>query len=438
MLSLLAVLAHGMTLEQQLEDAQVFRDAAAQHPARTLYSSEEELAQAWTELIAQLDEPRDPWSFWGLIAPYAARIGCGHSGVDAGPTMVQRRPLNTVPFPLDLVVVDGELAVDPRGGEPWGRVVSIQGVEAATLLPKLRAMTSSDALSTPFQDHQIDAFAWYLVPAVVGPAERYSVEIVRDGENETLDVGWEDHRPLVWGGPPADKRVERVPVGDGFVVRASFEEFQGRGKMRRKVIKPIHRAVKQGAKGVIVDLRRNGGGDWTAAADLLAHWQDAPWPTYDARIITRALAEERGWNPERTLWTLRDDGLVDMGYGDMAEWPPATPHLDVPLVVLTGGLTFSTAADVAAFVRRDELGTLVGSPTGGSGRVQTSQASIDGRLPNSDLPYSIALHRSDLADPTGSLGPGDVVHPHVEVEPSLEDLAAGRDPVMDAALALFD
>ena len=427
-------LAAAMTPAEQLEDVSVFWAAAEQHPAVTLYTPRAELDAAKDALLAQLDTDRDAFTFWGLLAQTVSLIGCGHSGLDPSRALFEDLPDGVYPFPLDLVVVDGTLHLDPRAVPRGGRVVAIEGIAADTLLTKLRGMTSSDALSTPFPDDRIDAYGWLYVTAITGPREAYEVTVERDGVPEDLVVAGPDGGPGPHGAPEAEHPIERVPVDGGFVVRASFDQFKSQGWMRRKITRPVLRAVRDGALGVVVDLRRNGGGGWPAAADFVAHWQTEPWPTYATRLITPELADERGW---REHWQRTDEGLVDMTYGPLGTWAPGDPPVDVPLVVLTSGYTFSTAADVAAFVRRDGLDTLVGTPTGGSGRTQTSQASLDGVLPNSGLAYSVALHRTDLADPDGRLGPGDVVQPHVWVAPTLDDLRTGADPVWEAALAVI-
>jgi C-terminal processing protease CtpA/Prc len=114
-----------------------------------------------------------------------------------------------------------------------------------------------------------------------------------------------------------------------------------------------------------------------------------------------------------------DDGLID-GLRSRSAWRQRGR-----LYALISGETFSSGMWTADDLRR--LGAvLVGTPTGGKpnayGNVSTLQ------LPNSLIQVGYSTRYYELA--AGSDPPS--LAPEVAVEPTVADLRAGRDPVLEA------
>jgi C-terminal processing protease CtpA/Prc len=103
------------------------------------------------------------------------------------------------------------------------------------------------------------------------------------------------------------------------------------------------------------------------------------------------------------------------------------PHQ--PVFVLMGGATFSAAIENAMELREKLRATLVGDPTGGRPNIYGNPRTLT--LPNAQLKvqYSTTFVRHvSRADPSA-------VEPEIRVSATLADVLAGRDPVLDAALA---
>jgi C-terminal processing protease CtpA/Prc len=100
-----------------------------------------------------------------------------------------------------------------------------------------------------------------------------------------------------------------------------------------------------------------------------------------------------------------------------------------PLVVLTGGLTSSSSEDFAIELHAGGRATLVGQTTGGSA----------GNGLKSTLPGGGTLRIATFTAliPGGDEYVGVGVVPDVEVWPTRGDLAAGRDTVLERAVALI-
>lgn len=97
-----------------------------------------------------------------------------------------------------------------------------------------------------------------------------------------------------------------------------------------------------GVKGMILDLRNNGGGLVDSAVDM-------------ADLIL----------PEGTVVSLKDKA------GNTEEYKVDSAYYDVPTVVLVNGYTASASEILAGAIRDDKAGTLVGTKTFGKGVVQS-------------------------------------------------------------------
>lgn len=109
------------------------------------------------------------------------------------------------------------------------------------------------------------------------------------------------------------------------------------------------------------------------------------------------------------------------------------PKLATPgsLILITGRRTFSAAMSAAAYFERHLKPIVVGEPTGG-------RPNSAGDETWETLPYSgISFNVSDIFWQTG--WPYDArpwIPPHVVLPPRFEDYRAGRDPALEAALAI--
>jgi len=162
-------------------------------------------------------------------------------------------------------------------------------------------------------------------------------------------------------------------------------------------------------RGVILDLRGNGGG----AADVylaLSSW------LYGEETLLFACQFKEG------------PGHLDLGppRGMLAE-PDATLHFDGPLAVLTNALSFSSSDFTAAFLQQTGRAKLFGASSGG-GFGNAAQVRVDPA-------WRLTINDILCADATGRLLEGAPPEVDFPVSYLPEDLMAGHDAVIEAARA---
>lgn len=175
------------------------------------------------------------------------------------------------------------------------------------------------------------------------------------------------------------------------------------------------------ANGLIIDVRNNGGGESGYGTGILVMLTNDPLaPNFSYRR--------------------RDSGFERNLMGNPIEWSPlyrgkqgearSRPSIFTgPVVVLTGPKTFSAAEDFVADFQGLKRGKTIGGATGGS----TGQP-IFIKLPGGGS-ARICAKRDTFADGKTFVGKG--LFPDIAVSQTLADFHAGRDTVLERALAEF-
>jgi C-terminal processing protease CtpA/Prc len=108
---------------------------------------------------------------------------------------------------------------------------------------------------------------------------------------------------------------------------------------------------------------------------------------------------------------------------------PHSGTLTVPIVVLTGHNTFSSAENFLVVLDKIKRATFVGQKTAGS----TGQPlTID--LPGGGQAY-ICTRRVLYSDGSDFVGYG--ITPHVSAEPALDDILNGRDTILEKGIEVL-
>ncbi len=185
------------------------------------------------------------------------------------------------------------------------------------------------------------------------------------------------------------------------------------------------------AKGIVIDVRNNGGGSTTVGTDILDHFttkglHGGKWKTREHRSAFYAWAKNDTGNTHyKTYGSLNawfEGGAMTMKSTDCEK-------LNVPVVVLIDYKTFSAAEDFLVFCDQLEQFTLVGRPTGGS----TGQP-IFMSLPQGGW-AAVCAKRDTYPDGREFVGFG--VQPDVYAGPTIKALAEGRDAVLEKGVEIL-
>ncbi|GAB3564370.1 hypothetical protein GCM10027578_09710 [Spirosoma luteolum] len=366
--------------------------------------------QLYLDYLPKVQAAPTTAAYYHVLESFIAQLHDGHT--DIWPTdprladSVARRP------PLRCVLVGNEVLVQDvlsdslrqTGIRPGLVLVSIDGLPTKTYAD--RYVRPYQSGSTP-QNIDVSTYTYALLN---GPKDRPVTLVFRDGTGKTFSRVL----PRFGYGKLSPTPAFRFRVLPGNVAYVQLNNFENSKALDGFVA--AFDSIAQ-TNSLILDVRLNGGGDSGYGWNILGYLTDKPMKTgsYSSRI----------YSPLRRA---RGEQVLFESVGEDNTWPANGKKIFTkPVAVLIGSRTFSAAEDFAVMFDAMQRGTLVGEPTGGS----TGQPLVFA------LPGGVMARVCTKRDayPDGTEWNGKGIQPNLLVRPTVTDVQAGRDPVLDAALA---
>lgn len=173
-------------------------------------------------------------------------------------------------------------------------------------------------------------------------------------------------------------------------------------------------------QGLVLDLRMNGGGNWDDSDQIIGRLIDRPLPSLRNRQLLyspllRALG--RGDHGNGVVWKDQQG----------SHNPQGAVRVSAPLAILTSRRTLCAAEWLVGALQTGRRAIVVGEASGGS-----AGSGLVFDLPGGGS-AKISVKYEQLPDGTEFIGRG--IQPDIPVELTQQDIALGRDPVLERAVA---
>lgn len=385
------------------------------HPALQEPTPRVALERLAASLVAQVTHPMPVYEHFARAARLTASLRDAHTRLVSADRYL----------PLELTWLSDGLAVaaaaQTTGARVGDEVVSIGGRSPLALLTRLRPLAPAENdqwlrfIASEYLTRETPLRALGVVEddASVGVELRGA-----DGTEREVRLSFLDERPLFGGERPYF----------GWELRGGHGWFwldacRDTSEYRRAVAEFFAAVSEAGLQTVVIDLRRNGGGQSSVDEAILTYLPAREVAAY--RYVARPSRQALGrFGPvaELTQW-LR--GLFWDGRRAVPAPADPTHVFGGELIVAIGPGTFSAASDLATLLHDNGLALLVGEATGGA---PSSYGDIlRFQVPSGSLTFSVSFKSFTRPDPARD--PAHELTPDVPLPATIEDLRSGQDPV---------
>jgi len=378
-------------------------------------------------IAAQRQLLRDGMSeteFYGVVAPVGASVRCGHTRTHLSQQGRDHLNEHGLCLPLEIRLIGDSLYVykdfTPDAAIPRGsQVLSINAHPAAEIIERMRASYHADGTNTTYKDYAINLSFARFFTILYGGTAQFELEIKEPGAgapatrivaamapSQSARVDRERYRPETG----CDRLCTTFSEDNNYAVLTikDFGYYDDIDAFRRPVGDFFARLATDGVGALIVDVRGNDGGD----------------PYCSSWVVSHVIAEPVRYFAADTPF-----------YNDLVR-PILVPGnvFTGELFVLTDGWCFSSTGHMLSLLRCYRRGIFVGEESGGSSAC--NDASKGHVLKHTGL--ELNLPRATFATSARCLPYGRGIPPDIEVKPTIDDIIAGRDVVLEKAIALIE
>jgi len=401
----------------------------------------------YRELIETISNTKNDYEYYRELQKFCAILKDGHTGVYFPDQIESKIAVNDFgDYKLFLDNIEGKAIVirtnfSKRNEIPVGsEVIEVNGMNTAAYINQFVAPYISSSTSHVRENMSI----YKMLMGFEG--DRYTVKIKRpNGKIVTLNLKHEKSEEKEvfpnWDQDNGIFKFKWAANGIAYVGLHSFED----ASVVKQFLEELPEISK--AKGIILDVRRNGGGSSVNAKNILKYFIDGNL-IYGAKNFSRLhIPTDKAigsfLQPQDTIegkkeWGLSKQQTIDYFNAFKGsrfhafDYSPDTIDVNrtkiiVPTVILTGNSTASAAEDFLIFADGQKHIKRIGEKTNGS----TGQPYLID-LPGNGSAW-ICTKKVVYADGREFVGLG--ILPHIEVKRTVKDLLNGKDAALEKAVA---
>ena len=395
------------------------------------------------------------------LSAFTATIRCGHSQCNPynqKKTVVQALFERPTRLPFEFDWIDGRMVMlADRSGHGLARGTQIKSIngEATShllrrLLPYARADGSNDAKRVAqMAMHNIERFETFdIYQGLIRPPANglyrieYNAPDGRAGRIEMTALTPEARRvtrhTVETDGTSEPFWTWEMKDGVAILTMPSWVMYNSRWDWESWLTERLNSLT--GARGLIIDLRDNEGGNECGNA-ILARLSGSDIRFTGYRQLVRYRRTPKELDPYLDTWDqsfrtigekARDigNGFYELGMEDSDTIAAVGPRLTLPVAALIGPVCSSATFSFARRAQESGLVRLFGEPSGGNLRGINGNGYFFVRLPGSGLEFDMPIIGNFAQTPQPDRG----VLPDVVVKQTIADIAADHDPCMAAAM----
>lgn len=453
------------SVQQLQEDFQVFRAALEEgHAGLYRYTPKPELDPQFDAVLKNLSQPMAEIDFYRQLVPIIASINDGHTSIRLSSKLETYLNDQAFLFPFNLRFLHKKAYLFRNYSDnpdlPLGvEITSINGLQVADILDQMLPQIPSDAHieTSKFKKLERTEYFGSLLSLLFGGTETFAITYLTTDTDKIQKAQVSAIKPkdltrfYSQRYPEAEENKPPIDLiyNDNIAI-LTIRTF-GDGPYRKaeisypKFIKETFQAlIDKNIKYLIIDLRDNGGGRDDFGKMLFAHMIDHKYRYYEALEIkknqydffahTNIPVKDREISPH--MIRKNERGWYDqLGHPNLGEQKPIPPLYTGKIYILINGGSFSATGESTSLIHYYKKAIFIGEECGAGYYGNTSGFVPTLILPNTKIRANIPLVRYTMAVADYPKDRGII--PEHKVTPTIADLLAGKDTVMDYALDLI-
>lgn len=215
----------------------------------------------------------------------------------------------------------------------------------------------------------------------------------------------------------------------------TLNTFSRGNRLRSFFRKSFRLMQKHHIKHLVVDIRRNGGGDAGISTMLTEFIADKKFKLADSLYALRRSGPYNKYINKHLFYRTamffvtkkKKDGHYHFRHFERHYYKPRTKnHFDGEVYIITSGNSFSASALFAKAVQHQKNVTIIGEETGGGAYGNTAWMIPNAVLPHTGIRFRVPLFRLVMDSSLVATGRG--IFPDIEVLPTAETIRLGIDP----------
>lgn len=456
-------------------DLRILREALTTiHAGLYRYQSPEKFEAGLKELDRKFANGATQADVFLAVSEFTARIKCGHTFPSFWNNPIQtQRNLFTAQnkLPVNFRWMNGQMVITRNDSDQPAltrgtMITELNGVKTQAILAKLMTLVKGDGSNDAkriaelqLQDlKEWEAFDIYYSLAF-RPTDKFTFKIQSvSGETSTVSATAIDYKQRranrTANTPKVEKdgpewQIEWMESDTAKLNMPTWALYNSKWDWQTWLKAQFVEMKQRGTKNLILDIRGNVGGNECGdeimrylvpgkvsfpAGSTFIRYQKIPdslalyistWDRafYDWTAESKPAVQVPQLNSK--AFEIRANDSVNAERGGTIE--PLEPRFGGKVFVLVDAECSSATFQFAQQVRNCKVGTLVGQPTGGNAKGINGGAIFFTTLPNSQIEIDIPI----IAYLPATEQPDAGLKPDVELWDTLEDIAAGRDSVME-------
>jgi hypothetical protein len=414
------------------QDFQLLRDTLQKsHPGLYRYRTKAEMDHVLDSCYGSIPDSETFLQFYIRVAYMIGEIGDGHTNCrpqrEAWQEFINREKF----FPAMVIFIHSHAYIfccnqDPkiRGSE----LLSINGRPMREVLERIYAYVQSDGFIRSHKDTELPDGFNFLYYLIFGGSDKFEISYqLPGGAAQTAALQADSVKDMRCPPPSLFARPDKYlglhfETGDVAVltIKTFFDGFlqQTHESFAGFLDSAFAEIKKRGVKKLLIDIRRNQGGNDENGELLYAYLTARPFRYYLSQETTTDKFSEKD-HPNLTLQ------------------PPKENNYPGKVFILADGRSFSASAEFSSIVKTNNRGKFIGEMCGGGYYGNTSGNEVHVVLPNTQLDIRLPLVKYTLAvRPLGRNVWG--IEPDFPLYPTISNIIDNKDGQLERAIKIVE